>query len=269
MLCPSAAPLGVTLANQIQTSWMCYNYILHKTLKELPQVCMKCTAIDECLMINIVLNSIHTYICTYLFIFTVTLEEHCSLRDAQVSTVSAMVGHYGKQIIIENHNITITIPKGAIEKGVVVEIAAAASCFASFNLSKDYRCISCYLWIGANYDFQKPLKVEMEHHAAISRQENLSKLCVMEGKRNTTSDYTYDYTMCEVNDKTYQFHVDSSRCTFFTKSGYTCLASKDRKVADKVAVYYFLPKSYKLDNTFAAVFCLCYTLKFCKQVNTH
>ena len=174
-----------------------------------------------------------------------------------------MVSHYGKQIIIENHNITITIPKGAIEKGVTVEIAVAASCFASFSLSKDYHCISPYLWIGANYDFKKSLIIEMEHHAAISREENLLKLCLMEGKR-------YDHTMCEVNDKSqYKFQMGSLRCTYHTKSGYTCLASKNRKVADKVAVYCFLPKTYGSDNTFTAILCLCYILKYCKQVRMY
>ena len=197
--------------------------------------------------------------------FAVTLEEHCALRDPQ--TVSDTVGYYGKQIIIKKHNIIITIPKGAIEKGYTVEIKAAASFFASFRFSKECHCISTYLWLGASYDFKKPLIVEMEHHAAISLEEDLSKLCVMEGKR-VIDDFGDYYAMCEVNGNAQcQFEIDSAHCTFFTKSKYTCLVSKDRKMADKVAVFYFLPKTYKSDDTFTAMFCLCYNLKFCKQVH--
>lgn len=198
-------------------------------------------------------------------LFAVTLEEHCCLRDPQ--TVSATVGYYGTQIIIEKHNITITIPKGAIEKGYTVEITAAASFFASFGFPRECHCISSYLWIGASYDFKKPLKIEMEHHAAVSQQEDLSQLCVMEAERNR-DDYGDKYVMCEVNGKPKcQFEIDSPRCTYFTKSKYTCLASKDRKMADKVAVYYFLPETYKSDDAFTAIFCFCYSLKFCKQVS--
>ena len=199
-------------------------------------------------------------------IFVVTLEEHCVLRDPQM--VSATVGYYGAQIIIKEHNITITIPKGAIEKGYTVEIQAAASFFAAFSFPNECHCISAYLWIGASYDFKKPLKVEMEHHAAISLQEHILELCVMEGKRKR-DDFGDDYVMCEVNGNAQcRFEIDSPRCTYFTKSKYTCLVSNDRKIADKVAVYYFLPRSYESDDRFTAIFCLCYSLKFCKQVHT-
>ena len=176
------------------------------------------------------------------------------------------VGHYGMQIVIKSHNITITIPKGAIEKGNIVEVTAAAGFFASFSFPNEYHCISPYLWIGASYEFMKPLKVEMEHHAAISQQENISKVCVMKGITNR-DDFGNNYAMCEVDDKLRcEFEIDNPYCTYFTKLEYTCVASKDRKLADKVAVCYFLPKTYETDDRFTASFCFCYSLKFCKQV---
>ena len=200
----------------------------------------------------------------YCFTFVATLKEQCFLKDPEAK--SAMVGEYGTQIVLDKHNITITIPKGAVEKGIIVEVTAAASFFASFSFPNDYRCISPYLWIGASYEFKKPLKVEMEHHAAVSRQKDLSKLCVMEAERNK-DDFGDNYAMCEVNDNPEcRFEIDSPRCSYRTKSKYTCLASKDREMADNVAVYYFLPKTYKSDDNFSAIFCFCYNVKFCKQV---
>ena len=202
----------------------------------------------------------------YYFLFVVTLKEDCFLSYPE--TKSETVGDYGTQIVFDKHNITITIPKGAIEKGILVEVTAAASFFASFRFPNEYHCISPYLWIGANYAFKQPFKVEMEHHAAVSQQKDLSRLCVM--KAESKRDNFGNYAMCEVNDKLeWQFEIVSPHCTYYTKSKCTCLASKDKKMADNVAVYYFLPESYESDDDFSAKFCFCYNVKFCKQVSKY
>ena len=183
--------------------------------------------------------------------------------------MSDKVGDYGKQITIEAHNITITIPNGAVEKGYVVEIKAGASLFGSFSFPEEYyHCVSPYLWIHTDYIFKKPLKVEMEHHGVVSQQEDISKLCTMEGIKDDTDDYGSKYTiMREVDDKSQcKFKLGSSVCTYYTKSKYTCLASKSKKITDKIAVYYWLPQSYESAENFLAIFHFCYDLKFYNEV---
>ena len=173
-------------------------------------------------------------------------------------------------MIIKEHNITITIPKGAVEKGYVAEIKVSASVFRSFNFPGEYHCISPYLWIDTNYDFKKPLKIKMEHHAVVSQPEDKSELCVMERIKDDKDDYGCNYTMSEVYDKSQcSSQIGSSVCTYFTKSEYTCLASKNARIEDKVAVYYFLPESYELNDSFTAIFHFCYDLKFYNEVHTY
>ena len=185
------------------------------------------------------------------------------MKDAQI--VSDKVGDYWKQITIEEHNITITIPKGAVEKGYVVEIKAGASFFGSFSFPEEYyHRVGPYLWIHTEYSFKKPLKVEMEHHAVVNQQEDKSHLCAMEGIKDNTDDYGTKCTMYEVADKSQcQFQLSSSFCTYYTRSKYTCLASKSTKIADKVVVNYWLPQFYESD---AAIFHFCYDLKFYNEV---
>lgn len=189
------------------------------------------------------------------------------MKDAEI--VSDTVNDYGKQIIIESHNITINIPTGAVEKGYIVEIKVGASCFGPLRFPEGhYHCISPYLWIHTEYSFKKPLKVEMEHHAVVGQQEDIQELCILEGIKDDTDDYGSEYTiMREVNDKSqYKFRLGSSVYTYYTKSRYTCLASKSKEIADRVAVYYWLPQSYKLDQSFMAMFHFCYDLKFYNEV---
>ena len=190
------------------------------------------------------------------------------MKDAEI--LPDTVNDYGKQITIKAHNITITIPTGAVEKGYIVEIKVGASCFGPLRFPEGYyHCISPYLWIHTEYSFKKPLKVEMEHHAIVCQQEDTQKLCILEGIKDDTDDYGSEYTiMHEVHDKSrYKFQLGSSAvCTYYTTSKYTCLASKSKKIGDRVAVYYWLPESYESDQNFSAIFHFCYDLKFYNEV---
>ena len=183
--------------------------------------------------------------------------------------MSDTVNDYGNQITIEAHNITITIPPGAVEKGYIVEIKVGANCFGPLSFPEGYyHCISPCLWIHTEYNFKKLLKVEMEHHAVVCQQEDMQELCILEGIKDDTDDYGSGYTiMHEVNDKSQcKFRLGSSICTYCTRSKYTCLASKSKEIADRVSVHYWLPQSYKSDEKFLAIFHFCYDLKFYSEV---
>ena len=174
----------------------------------------------------------------------------------------------GKKFDINDHNVKVEIPQGAIEKGDTVEVKVAASLFGPHKLPKGYTRISAYVWIGgAGYRFKKPLKIEVEHHAILSKEDDISQLCVLESCMHNEEN-----EMCEAtNTSSSQYEIGSGFYTYIqidhTYSKYTCLAKKSREIADEVAVYQFLPKNYvELDN-FTVEICFCCNLKFLRKVS--
>ena len=198
---------------------------------------------------------------------TVTNQEVCVLKEP--ISVSKRCGNYGSVIEIEEHNVTITIPKGAIEKGYVVEVEIAVSLFGPHKLPKGYIRISPYVWIGANYGFKKPLKIEIEHHGVVLKDDDILLLCVMEASNKNKADYSSDeYEMLHVAT-----HNNSNHCeirspfyTYYTNSKCTCVAMRIVQIATEIAVYQFLPKNYSELDTFIVEICFCCNLKFLRKV---
>jgi len=193
--------------------------------------------------------------------------EVCSLKDP-VLVSEKKCKNYGKKLEVQDHNVTVEIPKGAIEKGDIVEVEVAASLFGQHKLPKGYTRISSFVWIGASYNFKKPLKIEVEHHAVVAKEADISQFCVMEVcKENRTDPHTDEERMCEA------IQVYSSHCeighTFYiyhTHSKLTCLAKRSAKIADEVVVYQFLPKNYTEVEDFIVEICFCCNLKFLRKV---
>ncbi|XP_065885420.1 uncharacterized protein [Dysidea avara] len=192
--------------------------------------------------------------------------EVCALKEAV--SVSERCTNYGKVIEIEQHNVTVTVPQGAIEKGYSVEVEVAVSLFGPHKLPKDYIRISSYVWIGASYSFKKPLKIEIEHHAVVVKNADISLLCVMEArKENGTDPHTDEDKMCEATEVySSDCETGSSFYTYHTHSKLTCLAKKSVNIADEVAVYQFLPKNYAELENFTVEICFCCNLKFLRKL---
>jgi len=194
--------------------------------------------------------------------------EVCTLKE--VVSVSKQCTNYGKVIEIKDHNVTVHVPQGAIEKGYTVEVEVAVSLFGH-KLPKGYTRISSYVWIGASYSFKKPLKVEVEHHAVVAKEADVSQLCVMEACiENETESHTDEDKMCETiqASSSYCNEIRSSFYTYHTRSKLTCLAKKKEgaEIADEVAVYQYLPKNYTEVNNFTVEICFCCNIKFLRKV---
>ena len=189
------------------------------------------------------------------------------MKDAV--SVSKSCTDYGKVIEIEELNVTVTIPQGAIGKGYTVEVEVAVSLFGPHKLPKDYTRISSYVWIGASYSFKKPLKIEVEHHVVVAKKDDISLLCVMEAcKENGTDSHTDEDRMCETNQVCSSYcEIWSSFYTYHTYSKFTCLAKKSTEIADEVAVCQYLPKNYVEVERFTVEICFCCNLKFLRKVH--
>ncbi|XP_065886216.1 uncharacterized protein [Dysidea avara] len=184
--------------------------------------------------------------------FIVTNQEQCPLFEPV--SVTEDCNYYGQRIKIQDHNVTVNIPKGAIEKDYTVEVKVAASLFGSYVFPKGLSRASPYVWIGANYSFKKPLDIEVEHHAAILKEDYRSNLCVME---------ICDKKSGESSES--QCLVGNSFCTYCTTSKHITFIAKSENIPVEVAVYQFLPHNYKKENNFTLEIVFCCNLEFFRK----
>ncbi|XP_065883895.1 long-chain-fatty-acid--CoA ligase ACSBG2-like isoform X3 [Dysidea avara] len=194
-------------------------------------------------------------------------KEQCHLADSISHSIKCT--HYGHKVEIEEHNVTVIIPKGAVEKGHIAAIEVSASLFGSYKIPNGHSRISPYVSIGTEYDFKEHLIVEVEHHAVITKEQDITSLRIMEVQKGSRSGYqSYDDEMCEASSN-YPGHckIRSTVYTYKTKSKCTCVVKKTDSVAvpDYVIVRQFLPKNYAELDDFTIEICLCCNLKYLKK----
>jgi len=180
-----------------------------------------------------------------------------------------MFDYDGGELIIKEHSVKVTVPTGAIDKGYMVQIEAAASLFGPFIIPDGYHPISAYVWIGTCSKFiKKPLKVEIEHDIA-SEAINNSELCILT-TLNFGKDICAKQTVFKMNEDTvmYQCQINYATCTVFSDHFcYKCLAIKEYiEIPNRIIMYHYLPENYKHTNEFEAEVCFCQDLTFCRQV---
>ena len=203
------------------------------------------------------------YCLTSVCVHLVKNQEQCPLIKPE--SVTETCTHYGQRIEIQDHDVIVTIPKGAIEKGYIVEIEVAASLFGSYEFPKGFSRASPYVWIGATYAFKKSLKIEVEHYAFTSKEDDLSNLSVMEvcDKKNGESS---EDKVCKPADKKGRCPVGSSFYTYYTTSKHATFVAKSENIPVEVAVYQFLPHNYAELDSFTVEIGFCCNLKFFRKV---
>ena len=202
--------------------------------------------------------------CTVLSYHSLVVQnqEMCPLKDSITRTEKC--SYSGKKIEIFDHNVTVTIPSGAIERGYTVEIQVAASVFGSYNFPIGCFGISPYVWIGTNYIFKKPLKIDVEYHAFVSEEKKISNICVLEVCAN---DHNVEHKLCEVpNNYIGKCRIGSSFYTYYTNSKHTCVAGKHEKIPVRVAMYQYVPQKYMELDAFDIEICFCCDLNFFRKV---
>ena len=177
----------------------------------------------------------------------------------------------GGELLIGEHSVMVTVPKGAVAVGDGVQIQAAASLIGPYIIPKGFHPVSAYVWIGASYKFKKPIQVQIEHHAALSQQKDILQMTMLTAccKDKTIANNGQD--MYKMHEATYQLQckINGSFCIYSTDHFCSnCLAKKNEKIPDRIAVYHMLPKSYKSEYAFSSEICFCYNLELCKKVLT-
>ena len=203
---------------------------------------------------------------SYLYIDNITdivkNQEPCPLIDSDIT--SEYFTCDGGAMMIEEYNVKVTVPSGAVEDPCVVEIQVAASLFSPFVVPNDCRPVSPYVWVGASYTFKKPVLVEFEHHADISNSKDISQLCMLKAccsKRNS------HYHEMHENTQDHHYDISYSICSLFANHFCSyCLAAKSVQIPDRVAAYHYVPGGFKSLNEFRAELCFCYDLNCCKKV---
>ena len=194
-------------------------------------------------------------------------QEKCPLKGCQTMCVSEIFNHDGGEISIPHQGVKVMVPAGAISMWHKVQIEAAASLLGPFIIPKDYDPIGAFVWIAANYEFKKPLMIEIEHEAFITKDTNLSDLCILTAHEK---DLCAEMGLYEMHEETceYQHSWNKSYCTIFASHFCSkCLAKRSKaKIAKRVIMYHYLPEDYKVLDEFFPEVTFCYDIQSCKKV---
>ena len=152
---------------------------------------------------------------------------------------------YGGELFIKEHAVKITVPAGAITKGHVVQLEAAAGPLGAYSIPEGYHPISIYVFLQASYLFRKKLKVEIEHDVVVSEDMDTSMLRVLTTGKEVSCFGKDGQKWLEMQEDTceYQYEVYKSTCTLFTDHFCSkCLAVIDTvNIPKRVMVYHYLP----------------------------
>ena len=122
-------------------------------------------------------------------------------------------GYHGCQFHSVEHDITVTIPKGAIPEGLIVHFELAVSLQGPFKFHDNTRPISPILWLcpQEEFEFQKPFKVILPH-TLINFSKEDEDCCTI--KKATEYDSKQGHNL-------FDFEADSDVCVekprFFSK----------------------------------------------------
>ena len=215
-------------------------------------------------------NDVHACIKVVILILhslIVKSTEICPLLDSNI------MSHYfeteGGKLLINEHCVTITVPRGAIAEGDKVEIKAAASLIGPYIIPKGFYPVSAYVWVGADYMFKKQIQVQIEHHVMLSRPEDVLQLSILTACTQDRVTGGNGQIMYEMHEATHQpqCKVNESICIYSTDHFCSnCLAKKCIKIPDKIVVYHMLPRLFESESTFSSEICFCYDLGLCKKV---
>ena len=110
--------------------------------------------------------------------------EDCKLHNIKVGTFDFLhpvgvfnCGDSGGIYNNSGHNFTIIIPAGAVPNDSVITIEVSVCLYGSFSFPDIHRPVSPILWLHAQvFQFQKAVKVTLQHYIDISEEEDCRSL---------------------------------------------------------------------------------------------
>ena len=202
--------------------------------------------------------------------------------------LSKLFDHRGGKLIIEDHDVTITVPTLAVSRGEKVEVKVAVSLIGPYKLPNDCNPVSVFVWIWANYIFRKPVHIRIPHFASVTNSDEVFDVVVLTAdKKDCLLDDNSDLVL-QMHESVYdyQYEVNDDYCDYYTDHFcLKCLArrrplifklfnrlnlSTPKKVSNpsrvRITVFFCAPDDYATADELLIEMCICYSLKHCLQV---
>ena len=203
--------------------------------------------------------------------------------------LSKMFDHNGGVLIIEEHDVTITVPELAISEGDKVEVKAAANLIGPYKLPDEYDQISVMVWMGADYMFKKPVHIRIPHCVSITDPNEAFDVVVLTANKDDLVLNKNGDLVLQMHESVYDYHyeVNDDYCDYYTNHFCSkCLArrksfvfnlfsrltsSTPREISNpirtRITVFFCLPHDYATANKLIIELCICYSLKDCLRVS--
>ena len=226
---------------------------------------------------------LYLHIATYvLLLHLCSGEETCPISE--YNSLSKIFDHHGGELIIEEHDVTITIPELAISKGEKVKVRAVASLIGPYQLPDGYDLVSVFVWIGADYRFRKLVKITIPHFASIKDFDHRVVILTANEKDVTINENGDSLLQLHESVYDYQYEVNVDYCDYYTNHFCSiCYAERsfiynlfDRLILSplkglynpsrRVMVFFCYPDDYKTADKFITELCICYDVQHCVQV---
>ena len=201
--------------------------------------------------------------------------------------LSRTFDHYGGELNIEEHDVTITVPQLAVSKGDKVEVQACASLVGPYKLPDGYDLVSVVVCIEADYRFNKLIKVTIPHFAAIENLDQSFDVVILTAdSKDIVLNENGDFVL-QMHESVYdyQYEVNDSCCVYYTNHFCSkCLArrrylifrlfnwltlSAPREVnypKTRITVFFCVPDDYASADEMLIELCICYSFRHCLQV---
>ena len=211
-----------------------------------------------------------------------------NISDPVPLILSKTFDHHGGELIIEEHNVTITVPELAVSEGDEVVVRAIVSLTGPYKLPDGYDLVSVFVWVGADYRFRKLVKVTIPHFASIENLDQKFDVVVLTANEKDVvlNDNGDSLLLMHESVYDYQYEVNDDYCDYYTDHFCSkCLArrrsfifrllnrstlSSPREVPypsrTRITVFFCVPDDYATADELLIEFCICYSLKHCLQV---
>ena len=176
-----------------------------------------------------------------------------SLNELEVKSniTSSSCDHNGGIVISKDGDLKLTIPKGAIKKGDLVEFYITTDLYGrtpfvlpSHLRQADLASPYYHIRVGGSYHFHKPVRVEFEHYAVVTACD-LSHFQLF-----SCEDDDESFTMRPINCKL-KFD-NESWCTFHTNHfcSYCLLHNCKHPMTSRIATYFLKQKNFYILEKF-------------------
>ena len=194
----------------------------------------------------------------------IKVKETCPIFSEDV--MSYYADHLGGVFYNQYHNFVIVVPPGAVSQGDCVEIQATANCFGPYIIPDRFYPISSYFWVSANYEFEVPVYLIMNHYAKIRDLEDNKNLHVLHKCVKDPDAMQDDLRMSTISDGVY-FDIEIGYCVLATYHFCSyCQAKSIKNIPEYLLACYCTYEHEPSSGSFIAEVSFCPSNFECKKV---